>query len=171
MQVTKEIYEKVVKECNGDLDLAHEVVMKLYDYRCTSHYPGAIIKSIKESVLEERKDPEFVEFNLDDVNVLEQILCENIKSCFLELERRELKENIDAILLELIQMDQGKSERNAEFIIERYMNGKSYKQISDEFGVTPERVRNVVSRYLRKFRQPSRAKYIEDFLFDSYLYL
>ena len=121
--------------------------------------------------MEERKDPEFVEFNLDDVNVLEQILCENIKSCFLELERRELKENIDAILLELIQMDQGKSERNAEFIIERYMNGKSYKQISDEFGVTPERVRNVVSRYLRKFRQPSRAKYIEDFLFDSYLYL
>lgn len=170
MQVTKEIYEKVVKECNGDLDLAHEVVMKLYDYRCTSRYPGNIIKSIKESVLKERnEEPEFVDF--EEPVVMEILICEHIKKCFLELERKQLKENIDAILQKIMKLDEGKPQRNVEIIIERFVNEKSLKEISDEFGISRETVRNEILRYLRMLRQPSRAKYIEDFMFDSYLYL
>lgn len=169
MQVTKEIYEKVVKECNGDLDLAHEVVLKLYDSRCTCKYPGILIRNFKESVLKKRnEEQEFV--NFEESNVMEAILSEHIKNCFLELERKQLKESINVILQKII-LDEGKPQRNVEIIIERFMNEKTLKYISDEFGISQETVRNVIFKYLRMLRQPSRAKYIKDFMFDSYLYL
>lgn len=170
MQVTKEIYEKVVKECNGDLDLAHDVVLRLYDYRCTSRYPGNIIKNIKKDVLDKRsKKPEYIGFDLSDLDILEKFLYEDINSSFLEFERKQLRENIATILLEIMQEDEGKSERNVEIIIEKFADGMTYREIADGFGISPEMARHIVERYLRKFRRASRAKCLKDFMFDSYL--
>lgn len=51
-------------------------------------------------------------------------------------------------------------ERTAEMIKERYFNEKTFKEIADSYGITPERVRQIILKGLRMLRHPSRSGYV-----------
>ena len=51
-------------------------------------------------------------------------------------------------------------ERGVEILLKRYRDKKSYEQIGNEYGVTRERVRQIVARMIRYLRHPSRLNII-----------
>ena len=51
--------------------------------------------------------------------------------------------------------------REAEIIKQRYKENKTLKAIADYYGVTEERVRQILNKALRKLRHPNVIKYIE----------
>lgn len=79
------------------------------------------------------------------------------------LETEMLKEYIDILLEDL-------SEREREVIILRFglRDGMSrtLEEVGRQFNVTRERIRQIEAKALRKLRQPSRYKYIKDFLHE-----
>ena len=53
------------------------------------------------------------------------------------------------------------SDRERKCIKLYYENRMSYRDIGKEYGVTQERIRQIVAKGIRKLRHPSRAKYIK----------
>lgn len=88
---------------------------------------------------------------------------ENAKTPEKSLESEMLKEHIYALLDDL-------TDREREVILLRFgiKDGMSrtLEEVGKKFNVTRERIRQIEAKALRKLRQPSRYKYIKDFLND-----
>lgn len=88
---------------------------------------------------------------------------ENAKTPEKSLETEMLKEHLSTLLEDL-------SDREKEVIILRFglRDGvsRTLEEVGKQFNVTRERIRQIEAKALRKLRQPSRYKYIKDFLHE-----
>lgn len=81
--------------------------------------------------------------------------CEKIEDC---LKTEDMNDVICGLQFVLNNMLNGR-ERKA--VVMKYEQKMSLQSISEEFGVTRERVRQIVAKALRKMRHPTRRRYIE----------
>ncbi len=134
--------------------------------------PAEIAKALdmKESkiieILQMAKEPSSLDTPIgeeEDSTLGDFVADENAKTPEKSLETEMLKEHIESLLEDL-------SEREKEVIILRFglRDGvsRTLEEVGRQFNVTRERIRQIEAKALRKLRQPSRYKFIKDFLHD-----
>lgn len=173
MQITKEIYEKVVEMCNNDYDLAHEVVVELLEKEEIK--PGYLDRVIKNIITRKTKE--------SDENTIVIELVPNQCLPFLSKEEcRDLLSNpllcalIDETLKQIetsykdsISIYSGYTaaetyaeQRKRRFLamIKYYMDDESFSDIGEEFGISAARAGQLCRKgrreLLRLFRGSSR---------------
>ena len=167
MEVTKEIYEKVVEICEEDYDLAHDVVMKLYDCEEICHPITTVIKILKKRILDKRsKEPNMEYIDLNEEEFTDLMLNMYIHNEFADLEKRILREKI----LEIINSDyysldicKKNKSRDHAIVLERFFDGKTYKEIGSEFGLCRSRVGSIIDCEIRRMRHQIFSQQIKDF--------
>ncbi len=134
--------------------------------------PAEIAKALdmKESkiieILQMAKEPSSLDTPIgeeEDSTLGDFVADENAKTPEKSLENEMLKEHIINLLDDL-------SDREKEVIILRFglRDGvsRTLEEVGKQFNVTRERIRQIEAKALRKLRQPSRYKYIKDFLHE-----
>lgn len=117
-------------------------------------------------ILQMSKEPSSLDTPIgeeEDSTLGDFVADENAKTPEKSLESEMLKEHIYALLDDL-------TDREREVILLRFgiKDGMSrtLEEVGKRFNVTRERIRQIEAKALRKLRQPSRYKYIKDFLND-----
>lgn len=161
MEVTKEIYEKVVEICEEDYDLAHDVVMKLYDCEEICHPITTVIKILKKRILEKRmKEPNLIYLELDEDKFVDLIQDIHTNNEFAEFELKNLRE----VLLEILNsVGYYNGWRDRAVVFERFFEDKSYNEIGKEYGITGSRVQQIVGQQLRRMRALAKSQRVKDF--------
>ena len=73
----------------------------------------------------------------------------------------ELPKDIEPTLEYVLWMLSQNSERSVDMLLSRFRAGKTWEQIGKDYGVTRERVRQIVMLAIRRLRHPSRLKRIQ----------
>lgn len=117
-------------------------------------------------ILQMAKEPSSLDTPIgeeEDSTLGDFVADENAKTPEKSLEAEMLKEHIESLLEDL-------SDREKEVIILRFglRDGvsRTLEEVGRQFNVTRERIRQIEAKALRKLRQPSRYKFIKDFLHD-----
>lgn len=95
----------------------------------------------------------------EDTELEELIADENVVNPYDELERGALRETLDGLLNTL-------EEREADIICKRFgLNGEpmTLEQVSETYGLTKERIRQIENKALKKLRNPSRSNKLKEF--------
>ena len=146
MQITKEIYEKVVDICEGDYDLAHEVVIRLYDLpNIACPIEVAILTVLDDIIKVRQEEPVFVSIDSNDEYDIIKIMSNNkMNTLFEDIEDREYVKNL---------LDHGiskdRSAKDVSIVIEHFINGKTYVQLGKEYHRSHERMRQRSQKGLR----------------------
>ena len=148
------VYEKMFIKCQKQADIfnhrTNSYLIRNIFWDSMNLYE-AIKKSNKKEVIDENVDyNEMIESTIDEKNNFENIV-------FLKI----MKEDIQKVLNMLTPREKLVLEMrfglNRENII-------VFKNIAKKFGVTPERIRQIEAKALRKLRHPSRSDYLEGYL-------
>lgn len=90
------------------------------------------------------------------INLLLDIFdCEKIEDCLKTKDMNDVICGLQFVLNNMI------NERERKAVDEKYERKMSLQAISEELGITKERVRQIVAKALRKMRHPIRRRYIE----------
>jgi len=93
----------------------------------------------------------------DTINDVSPVIVDN---CLEELKRQNLKEVVTKVLSTLTP----KEER---IIRLRFFYNKTLKEVAEMFNVSPERLRQIECKAMRKLKHPSRSNILKDFLCES----
>ena len=136
-------YEPSIKELADHLDMSEEKVQEIMQI---AREPASLETPIGEE---------------DDSNLGDFVADSNVVSPEGNVESVMLREHIDTLLGDL-------KERERQVIVLRFGledgHPRTLEEVSKEFNVTRERIRQIEAKALRKLRNPVRSKRIRDFL-------
>lgn len=171
MKVTKEMYEKIVRVCNNNHDLAHDVSIEIMSGKYDKYQPlnDYKINRIKILLLNQMKKKSNEE-NMISINVFgdETVadLISNIR--YLQqlqvLEYEEIKRYIDAFKSSETSNLTNGQKKCIDLAIYFVESCKPYKEISQELGCSPACVKNCVERGLRLLRRPELTIHIKEYV-------
>jgi len=155
-------YSPNISEARGKWLVDHSARL-IAVYNGMEGYTGSLVRYAKEKHLKIVLYP-FPKITRNEARPYPLNLIDAIMDCSTYLaakpvEREDLPVDFDRRLA--VALSTLPDERATDIILARYNDGATLQAIGDELGVTRERVRQLVEKYLRKLRQPDILRYFD----------
>lgn len=152
-------YETLLNICEGDEDLAMDVVVSSLEseQKCRNRSMTAEL-----SLQIERRNK--------SKDVMDSMIIEPLDIATIDkIDYYLIYDHIDeGLLYEMLNVLSTLSEREIEVLYYRFFRGFTLDRTGNEFGVGKERIRQVEAKALRKLRHPQRAMWIKDYAYPGY---
>lgn len=152
-------YETLLNICEGDEDLAMDVVVSSLEseQKCRNRSMTAEL-----SLQIERRNK--------SKDVMDSMIIEPLDIATIDkIDYYLIYDHIDeGLLYEMLNVLSTLSEREIEVLYYRFFRGFTLDRTGNEFGVGKERIRQVEAKALRKLRHPQRAMWIRDYAYPGY---
>ena len=152
-------YETLLNICEGDEDLAMDVVVSSLEseQKCRNRSMTAEL-----SLQMERRNK--------SKDVMDSMIIEPLDIATIDkIDYYLIYDHIDeGLLYEMLNVLSTLSEREIEVLYYRFFRGFTLDRTGNEFGIGKERIRQVEAKALRKLRHPQRAMWIRDYAYPGY---
>lgn len=149
-------YEKLLKVCGGDEDLAMDMVVSILESKQKHRYRSLNMElSAIKRVKAKSKDI----MDREDIESLTNISNDN-RFCVYDAVD-------EGLLYELLFAISSLNHREQCVIYYRFFNSYTLEQVGKIFDVSRDRIRQIEAKALRKLRHPSRCKFLKDYIYPK----
>lgn len=174
---------KVIQKYNPELfnqnneDILHDIYLYALEHSNLSKYENSILNSIIDKVLENKYEEQIIYNSIFDTDIEDLVIVYNqypnelldviMKAFYIYIFGLQkipfsIETDIDKFRIKA---------KHVKIVIKRFglfESEYSFADIGDEFGLSKNRVRQIVAEILRRLRHPSRSKYLKDYyLYDE----
>lgn len=150
-------FDDLVKKCNGDEDLAMDVVVSILESKQKHRY-RSVNKELSLLLKEKAKSDDIM-----DCAVIEPLIADSEDDCFFECDRVD-----EGLLYETLILMNTLTDREKYVLYYRFFRDYTFENIGKKFDVAGERIKQIEVKALRKLRHPSRNKYLRDYAYSNY---
>lgn len=150
-------FENLVKKCDGDEDLAMDVVVSILESK-QKHRSRSVNKELSLLMKEKAKSNDIM-----DCAKIEPLIADSDDDCFFECDRVD-----EGLLYETLILMSILTDREKYVLYYRFFRDYTFEKIGRRLDVAGETIRQIEAKALRKLRHPSRNRHLRDYAYSNF---